>query len=87
MGCGHSPRPRAAAQSLICIPVDETVPRTCGYPDDPIRFRVTEVPEPGTVALFALGLAGLVVARRVRPKIRAATMAPCSSTNPCKKTA
>lgn len=36
-------------QSLTCIPPNEEEPQPCGYPDEPIRFTVTPVPEPLTV--------------------------------------
>ena len=30
-----------AAQALVCIPSHELMPRGCGYPDEPIGFRIT----------------------------------------------
>ena len=57
-----------AAQSLVCIPPDEKVARGCGYPDEPIRFAI--IPEPATLTLFAIGLAGFAVSRKQKRKLR-----------------
>jgi hypothetical protein len=50
------------AQSLQCIPPGYTEPQTCGYPDEPITFRITQVPEPSSIVLFLPGLILLGVA-------------------------
>jgi len=57
-----------AAQSLVCIPPDEKVARGCGYPDEPIRFAI--IPEPATLTLFAIGLAGFAASRKQKPNLR-----------------
>lgn len=48
-----------AQQSVVCIPSDETQPRQCGYPNEPIGFTVTPVPIPAALPIFATGLVGI----------------------------
>lgn len=50
---------QVAAQSLFCIPAGELVARGCGYPNMPIGFSVSAVPEPVTSALWLAGLMAL----------------------------
>lgn len=55
-----------SAQSLVCIPPGEKIPRGCGYPDEPIRFAI--IPEPATLTLFAIGLTGFAASRKQKRK-------------------
>jgi hypothetical protein len=59
-------------QSVICIPSDETQPRQCGYPDEPIGFTVTPVPIPAALPLFATGVGAVAYAGRRRKAAQAA---------------
>jgi hypothetical protein len=58
-----------AAQSLTCIPPDETEPQPCGYPDEPIKFSVTTVPEP-TSAFSFLAFSTLGAASTLKRKLK-----------------